>query len=97
MTWDEVQIHLRPANFARLVRLLERGVVELELKEASEGRSCCLKQITLGAFHLQLGHFELELTLTDFLALAKITRLASRQLASASPPSPVYANTHRAT
>jgi hypothetical protein len=51
LAWDEVQIHLRPANFARLVRLLEKGVVELEIKEAYEGRSCCLKQTKLGAFH----------------------------------------------
>ena len=82
LAWDEVKIHLRPANFARLVRLLEKGVVELEMQEAHEGRSCCLKQTRLGAFHLQLGHVGLDLTLLDFLALAEITRLATRQLTS---------------
>lgn len=86
LTWDEVQIHLRPANFARLVRLLETGVVELNLTEACDGRRCCLKQIAPGNFQLQLGRAKLELSLMDFLTLADMARLVARQQASVQNP-----------
>jgi hypothetical protein len=81
LAWDEVEIHLRPANFTRLIRLLEIGIVELDLAEACDGPSCRLKQVKPGHFQLQLGRTRFDLTLLDFLDLAEMARAAARRLA----------------
>jgi hypothetical protein len=93
LAWDEVEIHLRPANFTRLIRLLEIGIVELDLVEACDGPGCRLKQVKLGYFQLQLGRTRFDLSLMDFLDLAEMARAAARRLARTGQAARVQAMT----
>jgi hypothetical protein len=79
LVWDEFSVRLRPSEFMRVERLLEVGVVELDLTIISDGRFC-LKQPQPGEYQLSLGQIELGLPLHDFLDLVEITYTAARQL-----------------
>ena len=79
LIWDEVSIRLRPSEFMRVERLLEAGVVELELTKISDGRFF-LTQPELGEYRLGLSQIELGLSLKDFLDLVKLAYTAARQL-----------------
>jgi len=79
LTWDEFNVRLRPSEFLQVERLLEEGVVELELTMISNGRFC-LKQPELGEYRLCLGAIELSLPLQDFLDLVRLVYTAAYQL-----------------
>lgn len=79
LTWDELSVRLRSSEFLQVERLLEEGVVELELTMISDGRFC-LKQPELGEYRLGLGQIELNLPLQDFLDLARFVYTAAYQL-----------------
>lgn len=79
LVWDEVTVRLFPFEFRQIERLLEVGVVELDLTAIRDG-CFCLKQPHLGKYLLSLGQLELGLSLQDFLELAKITYTAAQQL-----------------
>lgn len=79
LTWDELSVRLRPSEFLQVERLLEIGVVELELTMISDGHFC-LEQPELGEYRLSLGSLELSLPLKDFLDLVSLFYTAARQL-----------------
>jgi hypothetical protein len=79
LCWDNIAVCLGLTEFTRIVRLLENGVVELNLTQIADG-NYCLRQKKLGHFQLTLLDTGLYLTLADFLKLVKLARAAARQL-----------------
>jgi hypothetical protein len=79
--WHYATFHLQPADFLRIVRLLEQSVAAADFTQLwGDQRHCCLVRQQNGCFQLWLGNTVLFLTFSDLPRLIELVRLALPQL-----------------
>lgn len=78
--WGYGLFHLRPADFLRLVRLLDRWLAQPTLTAMRDQGYCCLVRQTNGCYQLWVGDTALFLTEPELPRLVELIQLAMPQV-----------------
>jgi len=73
-------LRLRPADYRRLVQLLEEGVTDLDFNKIRNGNYCALVPQENGFYQLWCGDMMLFLAAMDFFELVDLVRAAAQKL-----------------